>query len=61
MHKHPTPLAIKSEIYKSLCMAAAKSSLLASDVTIALEAIDEGIAQANKEHDKLRKAMGYDQ
>lgn len=61
MHKHPTPLAIKAEIYKSLCMAAAKNSLLASDVTIALEAIDEGIAQANKAHDELRKAMGYDQ
>lgn len=61
MHKHPTPLAIKAEIYKSLCMAAAKNSLLASDVTIALQAIDEGIAEANKAHDELRKAMGYDQ
>ena len=61
MHKHPTPLAIKAEIYKSLCMAAAKNSLLASDVTIALQAIDEGIAAANKEHDELKKAMGYDQ
>ena len=61
MHKHPTPLAIKSEIYRSLCMAAAKHSLLSSDVTIALQAIDEGIAEANKAHDELRKATGYEQ
>jgi len=61
MHKHPTPVSIKAEIYKALCMAAAKNSLLASDVTIALQAIDDGIAQANKDHDEFRKAMGYDQ
>ena len=61
MHKHPTPVSIKAEIYKALCMAAAKNSLLASDVTIALQAIDEGIAQANKHLDEFRKAMGYDQ
>jgi len=42
-------------------MAAAKHSLLSSDVTIALQAIDEGIEAANKAHDELRKAMGYDQ
>ena len=61
MHKHPTPVSIKAEIYKSLCMAAAKHSLLSSDVAIALQAVDDAIAQANKDHDEFRKAMGYDQ
>ena len=57
MHKHPTPLAIKAAIYQQLCLAAAKHSLLSSDVVIAMNAIDEGFAQANKEHDALKEAM----
>ena len=56
-HKHPTPLAIKAAIYKQLCLVAAQNSMLSSDVVLAMNAIDEGIAQANKEHDALKEAM----
>jgi len=60
MHKHPTPLAIKSAIYKQLCLAAIKTNMLSSDVVIIMNAIEEGIAQANNEHDALKEAMGND-
>jgi len=56
-HKHPTPLVIKAAIYKQLCLAAAKHSLLSSDVLIAMNAIEEGFAEANREHDALKEAM----
>ena len=59
MHKHPTPLVIKAEIYKQLCLVASASSMLSSDVVLAMNAIDEGIKQANQNHAALRKAMGY--
>jgi len=56
-HEHPTPLAIKAAIYKQLCLVAAQNSMLSSDVVLAMNAIDEGILQANKEHDALKEAM----
>ena len=56
-HEHPTPLVIKAAIYKQLCLAAAKHSLLSSDVLIAMNAIEEGFAEANREHDALKEAM----
>jgi len=56
-HEHPTPLVIKAAIYKQLCLAAAKHSLLSADVIIAMNAIEEGFAEANKEHDALKEAM----
>lgn len=59
MHKHPTPLEIKAEIYKQLCLVASAASMLSSDVVLAMNAIDEGIKQANDNHAALRKAMGY--
>ncbi len=59
MHKHPTPIEIKSEIYKQLCLTASASGMLSSDVVLAMNAIDEGIKQANENHAALRKAMGY--
>lgn len=55
--EHPTPLAIKAAIYKQLCLVAAQNSMLSSDVVLAMNAIDEGISQANKEHDALKEAM----
>jgi hypothetical protein len=57
MHKHPTPVEIKAAIYKQLCLVAAQNSMLSSDVVLAMNAIDEGIRQANKEHDEFMKAM----
>lgn len=60
MHDHPTPLVIKAAIYKQLCLMATKNSMLASDVLIAMEAIDAGIEQANKEHDEFKGAMSND-
>jgi hypothetical protein len=56
-HKHPTPLVIKAAVYRQLCLAAAKHSLLSSEVIIMMNAIDEGFAEANKEHDALKEAM----
>jgi hypothetical protein len=56
-HEHPTPLAIKAAIYRQLCLVAAQNSMLSSDVVLAMNAIDEGISQANKEHDALKEAM----
>lgn len=56
-NEHPTPLAIKAAIYKQLCLVAAQNSMLSSDVVLAMNAIDEGISQANKEHDALKEAM----
>lgn len=57
MHKHPTPVEIKAAIYEQLCLVAAQNSMLSSDVVLAMNAIDEGIRQANKEHDEFKKAM----
>ena len=59
MHKHPTPLEIKAEIYKQLCLVASASSMLSSDVVLAMNAIDEGIKQANDNHAALRKDIVY--
>ena len=43
MHKHPTPLEIKAEIYKQLCLVASAASMLSSDVVLAMNAIEEGM------------------
>ena len=59
MHKHPTPLEIKAEIYKQLILAATTNNMLSSDVVAVMNAVDEGIKQANDNHAALRKAMGY--
>jgi len=59
MHKHPTPLEIKAEIYRQLILAATTNNMLSTDVVAVMNAIDEGMKQANDNHDALRKAMGY--
>lgn len=60
MKKHPTPLAIKSAIYKQLIVAATKNGMNSNDVINVMNSIEEGFKQAHDEHDALRKAMYND-
>lgn len=57
MHKHPTPLVIKAEIFKELVRLATENNMLSTDVSIAMEAIENGIKIANTQHDELKGAL----
>jgi len=56
-HKHPTPLVIKAAVYRQICLAATKQNMLSRDIVHIMNAIDEGFAEANREHDALKEAM----
>jgi len=57
MHKHPVPIKIQSHVMQQLCLAATITHIPSSAMSAFINALNEGIAQANKEHDALKEAM----
>jgi hypothetical protein len=56
-HKHPTPLKIQSCVMQQLCLAATITHIPSSAMSAFINSLNEGIAQANREHDALKEAM----
>ena len=51
MHKHPTPVTIKMHVLQ--CMAEKFGNMTSQQVSAMIDALDAGVKEACKEHDKI--------
>lgn len=58
MHKHPTPIEIKCEIYKAIVAKAVGENIPPHTIIRIFDAVDNGVKTANEKHDKLLEVLG---